>query len=664
MKIEIAKMERMAQTGSSLLRLIQNDHTPILDLLIRESVQNSVDAGNNSDWVKYDITTVSFEKSNVTGYFEGIGDKLNARYSEEMQKSIVIRDSNTTGLTGPLHQEYVRNNNFGNLLKLVYEISMPQEKLEAGGSWGLGKTVYFRVGIGLVVYYSRIKNEDGNYESRLAACLVEDETHEDRLLPDESELKRGIAWWGQPHSGSSTKPLTGEGEIRDILQALNVQEYKGDETGTTVIIPFINQETLIPKRESNMPFWWYSNIDAYLYVALQRWYSPRIDNELYPYGAYLKASVNNQDILKEKMEPVFSLVNSLYTLASSGEWISSLNIDKGMVNVEEIKLYRTFNNNIAGRTAFVKVTKDILKMGVPNNKRSPLEYLDLEASDNNNPPIVLYLRKPGMVINYETDGKWTNGIEKTSEEEYIIGIFVPDSENMVTASDAGISLDQYLRQGEKADHASWSDIILGDRKLTIVERIQKNVSTTIRQTYNDTEKEKGSSKSGALSKALAKILLPPVGFGKSPGGGTNPPSGGSRGSKQNTGKLQIEKTEFGEENTLILDFYINLPKNTTYLEIDLQIESEGSKKFKGNEWEKDSEVGVPFPVEIMGLSVSDNSGNECKHFLVKTDRFKKNSKVRIETTDIDQVKGKLILDKKDPMIQPSLQENFIKDGAI
>ena len=43
MNIEIAKMERMAQTGSSLLRLIQNSHTPVLDLLIRESVQNSLE---------------------------------------------------------------------------------------------------------------------------------------------------------------------------------------------------------------------------------------------------------------------------------------------------------------------------------------------------------------------------------------------------------------------------------------------------------------------------------------------------------------------------------------------------------------------------------------------------------------------------------------------
>ncbi len=43
MKIEIAKQARMSERGNSLLRLIQNNELPILDLLVRESVQNSLD---------------------------------------------------------------------------------------------------------------------------------------------------------------------------------------------------------------------------------------------------------------------------------------------------------------------------------------------------------------------------------------------------------------------------------------------------------------------------------------------------------------------------------------------------------------------------------------------------------------------------------------------
>lgn len=44
MYIEIAEPGRMSQSGSSLLKLIQNNYMPTLDLLVRESIQNSLDA--------------------------------------------------------------------------------------------------------------------------------------------------------------------------------------------------------------------------------------------------------------------------------------------------------------------------------------------------------------------------------------------------------------------------------------------------------------------------------------------------------------------------------------------------------------------------------------------------------------------------------------------
>ena len=44
MDIQIAQISNMSQSGSSLLRSIQNNSTPILDLLVRESIQNSLDA--------------------------------------------------------------------------------------------------------------------------------------------------------------------------------------------------------------------------------------------------------------------------------------------------------------------------------------------------------------------------------------------------------------------------------------------------------------------------------------------------------------------------------------------------------------------------------------------------------------------------------------------
>ena len=105
MQIEIAKSEKMAQTGSSLLRMMQNESTPTLDLLVRESIQNSLDASNdNTKPVEFDISKIRFKTSNISNYFSSITEKLDSKY-HGVQESLVITDKNTTGLTGPLHHE-------------------------------------------------------------------------------------------------------------------------------------------------------------------------------------------------------------------------------------------------------------------------------------------------------------------------------------------------------------------------------------------------------------------------------------------------------------------------------------------------------------------------------------------------------------------------------
>ena len=103
MKIEIAEPGRMTQSGSSLLKLIQNNNMPILDLLVRESIQNSLDAKNDTDpYVTVDFFTGEFNKISLNKELEGITETLNRKYWKDTYKFIAVRDSNTVGLTGKL----------------------------------------------------------------------------------------------------------------------------------------------------------------------------------------------------------------------------------------------------------------------------------------------------------------------------------------------------------------------------------------------------------------------------------------------------------------------------------------------------------------------------------------------------------------------------------
>lgn len=619
MKIEVAEHARMSERGSSLLRLIQNNDMPILDLLIRESVQNSLDAAlAGSGNVKIDFSVRNFSSLDINEHLEGIKDNINNQFPDNTYKVLEIRDSNTVGLTGPLHYNDVVDDHFGNLLKLVYEISMPQQKEGAGGSWGLGKTVYFRIGIGLVFYYSRVKDGDGSYSSRLAACLVEDERKPDSLINlNNGKPKRGIAWWGQPADEKSTMPLTDENEIRDILSVFNSRPFTGEETGTAIIIPYINEQNLLEgilpesqSEEDNSSYtrtWWSHSIQDYIKVAVQKWYAPRLMNPSYPYGRWLDASVNGKEIESAEMLPLFRIAQALYNrtpLSEVSEHTSDI-LHSIEVSTERIALRNMFNEDTtAGYISYVKVSKEQLLMNYPHNNTSP--YIQLNKYDvpsDYNFPIIMYVRKPGMIVGYETTGEWVDGIPKTNPNEFIIGIFVAKSTNTLKNTAEKITLEEYIRKSEKADHTSWTDWAYDFYKPFIVSKIQRQVRKVISSKFVKTNNELYKNKNMALGRSLAGMLLPPENFGTKstlPGGGKDGKDGHS-GRRVNYGLKFIGSPQYSD-GLVHLEFELSFGQKQS-LGMQLQALSE-SGGISADFWEMKNIIGKEFPLRLERVQIS------------------------------------------------------------
>ena len=100
MKVQYTRNERMGQNGGSLLRLLQNETIPLIDLVVREGFQNSLDATlKNAQETIIDMGAVDFEVDRVAGHFEGISEKLLNRYKDRECKAIYLSDKNTSGLT-------------------------------------------------------------------------------------------------------------------------------------------------------------------------------------------------------------------------------------------------------------------------------------------------------------------------------------------------------------------------------------------------------------------------------------------------------------------------------------------------------------------------------------------------------------------------------------
>lgn len=618
MKIEIAEPGRMTQTGSSLLKLIQNNNMPLLDLLVRESVQNSLDAKNEKDkYVTVNFITGKFEKRKLNNELEGITDALNKEFKEEQCEYIAIRDSNTVGLTGKLHFSEVQDNNYGNLLKLIYEISKPQTAEGAGGSWGLGKTVYFRIGIGLVLYYSRIKNEKGQYESRLAASFVEDELSSKAKIPVyKNKSKRGIAWWGECIGENETRPITDDVYIDKILKIFNISSYRDEETGTTIIIPYIDRKKLLESNqieykdnnENHIKTFWQNNLEDYLRIAVQRWYAPRLNNPEYKYGKYLRAMVNGEGISYDAMEPVFQVIQSLYNIASGckvpqGDILKSVEPKK----YEDITLRNVMEQSRAGTIAYAKVDKELLRVHAPHNKPVPYMYFNCEIKETEvNRAIVSFTRQPGMIVSYENTGNWVDGIPHTSSDEYILGIFVLNSENRLQDKGKSVmSLEEYVRKSEMADHTSWSDYSMSQFNPRIITKIQKHTAAKIAKEFTVNEASDETKLNSSLGRFFGDLLLPPQNFGKKPSASSKNGGGVSVIGKTSEVKLGLDKQNIKYSfDKMIVPFRLKLKANVEKTGIVLGIASE-TGTISVQEWERKMGMNLPFEMKSASVQFAD-----------------------------------------------------------
>jgi len=604
MELYLLKHGNMTQTGKSLLRMIQNNTLSKLDLLVRECLQNSLDAAlPGRKETKVDIRTGSFRHAELDPVFEGISGQLAERFRDREEADyIAVCDSHTTGLTGPLRACDMQSRDFGNLRKLIYEIGQEQNGEGKGGSWGIGKTVCFRLGIGIVMYYSRIADGAGGYASRLAATLIENEEDPDSLLLraglQKGNLNNGIAWWGQNDPESdNTMPVTDEKEIADILRIFQLEPYTGEDTGTMVIIPFIDRDALAadanPVQDDNMEG---MGLEDYLALAVQRWYIPRYMNGQYQNGSRLRFSLNGRVQHRGDWYPFFQKLQELY--------------NRGCHEGTEIRVNGAMRTPVAGRLVYTAFTAEDLEL--ESNGVSPYQLIGKsrgiqDADADGNPVIVCYCRNAGMIINYELGGAsdWAADVPQASAGKYPVAFFVLNGSNVLRA-DQKVTLDEYMRRGELADHMDWPDTQVNGEKMTIAARIKKNVSHSLKNILSPHRVTSSRRNLSVLQQALGKCLLPPEGFGKSArrsshgGGGTGGGGGAARSRRAGISHLQ---RIFDDYEHCSLSFTITLPHERPRLVLSLAART-GNSQMTAAVWEDPHRgVGTPFPVSLEAMHV-------------------------------------------------------------
>ncbi len=612
--------------GSATLSAMQNDNIPELDLLVREAIQNSSDASlcENDPFFIVNFNTGSFCPTSFNLYLTGIEDYLNNRFQQETAQFLEIRDVKTSGLTGSIRKAEISKEDHGNFFKLIYDTGKKQTQKNAGGNWGYGKSVYYRVGIGIVVFYSHIKTDIG-YESRLIVTLIEDESKKNpdntdgTILGNIEPNSEGKAWWGI-RDGEDLLPITDEDLIGTILNVFGLKPFKPTETGTSVIIPYINAEELlhniIPEeafiKDDDRLFFeqiYTSHLSDYLKLSIQKWYAPKIHNqELSKYGnhKWLLATVNNESISKAKMIPIFRLVQELYTTSlaktysNEYEGIYGKKIECMPVNIQ--KYFES--GQTSGYVSAIKITKEELNQG--QNLLSPYLYMGKFAADGKlNDPVVMFARGLGMVIDYSVSGPWVKNLSPSQEEnEYIFAFYVPIGEKKLKADlsvhdYAGMTLGEYLRKCEASDHMEWND----PAKMQIVTRIQKNTISQIERQVIKGDTPKAEATASKLAAKLGRTLLPRIGYGKKKSEGSG--GGSSGGSKLKDFEFEVlSNTIHG--NDLEISFRLKFSHSKKAAHIELIVASEGGWITPAI-WQND--IGTPFPATIEAFTVQTISSN-------------------------------------------------------
>lgn len=642
--MQVLRTGQAVSYGSTALKSLQNINIPKLDLLVREAIQNSTDAslGHDGKMCIVNFQTGTFRPADFNALLgKEAAAALSDRFPRESAQLLEIRDTKTSGLTGPVHAADLDDHDHGNYYKLVFDTGKQQKKDKGGGNWGFGKSVYYLAGIGLVIFYTRIQTEAG-YEERLIVSLIENEEcvdaqDEKAVILRNIKSYAGRAWWGEgvPDGRGGFKemlPVSDPERISPILAVLNVNPFGEKETGTAVIIPYVDAQGLlahiIPADDESQGQGetderdvfrgdFLSSLSDYLRLSIQRWYAPKIHNRrLENLGVagenkWLRVSVNHEAISRNlgrlqtgcEMLPFFELVQELYTSALEQNYGQAYQSESfPMIKTETISVQNYFQQGkqtVVGCLAMAKVSRH--KLG----KLAPYLYIgNFTEGRGASGPILMYAREPGMVIDYEFMTRMAmDASEDGVQESYVFAFFVPRTEEAIRqdfeiAEYAGMRLGTYLRNCESSDHMSWKD----PSGMDIVARIRRSCRAHMKKILGAATERPGGTAS-KLAGSLGRKLLPKKGYGirKQRRGG----SGGAGGNGRSLGKARFYCTLSGARgDEALLDFTLELRQGKTKALLSLMIDSEAGS-MSAADWQKD--VGLDFPVTISSCHIASVS---------------------------------------------------------
>jgi len=540
---EIYSPGKRAAATEKQREAIKNCELSSLDLLVREMIQNSLDAALDENREK--AVSVYFR----TGHFdvETFAECLGGTSSDQIYTRCLcdfvnkggapncylsIRDFGCVGLDGDVSDKKSR------AWKLPFGFYDGQAADSiTGGANGVGKVIAFRFGIGFVVYYSVTK--DGH--SRFVISFMDDGIH--KVFPKKN-MPNGAAWWGRKSTvqGLGVVCLENKADILELLEIFKIKPYGRGQSGTTTIIPFFDEAACMKEVRERLPVElcpWTQDLNSFLRFCINQWYAPRLREDFtvidpekignvtpYHWGRSLKIQlpIKSDDSAACK---IFSLVRELYDVAV-GEKEPTNGIKRITCPMRKSIPRKgiIFKGESLGWVAVKKINYKsgeysgvlpVLCSLVPGNGDESVE--DFSRRLGQRMGLMLYCRRHGMIVTYERD--WDvcySSLPKPQDGEFYVGIFVVNSDSTVTSPTIRFesSIDVIFRSFEKSDHYGWPRGA-SFCQLSIVSSLVSNIRKALADEFQCGNNFADREPLDRLSSLLGRFVSPSgVGYGDGP----------------------------------------------------------------------------------------------------------------------------------------------------
>lgn len=527
---------RLLDPGSQQVELTEPE------LLVRETAQNSWDARRTDldapVMMSFDVVNLQKGSSEHGAFTNFYGDYLKQRSNKRRQENglgelakkleaqelsvLYVRDVGTWGLGGPTDASVaVATAGTDRYVKFMLNIGDANTDAAAGGAFGLGRSVFWRMSeCRTVIVYTRCKTGK-SIESRLVGLTLTDKFAHDGIN------YTGRHWWTASDAG---KPLVGP-DADEWSRLLGITPYSVGETGTTVIVV----APITPSGTDDLASAIAGSIEYHLwpkYVDIQgrrpkdtMSFSASINGEPLKIRdrADLRGSVLGSYV--ECFARLVKLAGERSVETSSESIVKSTNLS---YKFQKLAHPRELGRLVTKVDSSAAEPSGIIDSDEENQSFAQLIRTKLATLDNS----IALMRTPELVVCYES-------IRPQSDSPVrVVGVF--------KSSEAA---NEYFRRAEDSSHGSWRANRAPQDKQIVVKRFHEVLKQQIIDWY-------GTQRDGAVSggstlaidrmaSGLGKWFRD---WGRGSGGGSptkkssngNRGDGGSGGIRTSNGRLEIE----------------------------------------------------------------------------------------------------------------------------